>query len=83
MTQGMKISFVVWPDGRVDENSLTIYGEETARRAFCASYLPEKWFGREAVNYAARSLWEGASKQGFRSYTIEIGEDGKPKIERV
>lgn len=81
MPQGVKISFVTWPDGRVDDGSLTIAGERTARKLFCASYLPEQWFGRGTVDYVVDSLWNGAREKGFRSHTITIGKDGKPVLE--
>ncbi|MFA7335062.1 MAG: hypothetical protein WC130_12340 [Kiritimatiellia bacterium] len=79
MAQGTEISFVVWPDGRVDDRSLTLCGEHRAREAFIASYLPEQWFGNSS-SYVADTLWKGAREKGFRSYTIEIGADGKPKL---
>ena len=79
MAQGTKISFVVWPDGKIDDHSLTICGEHSARVAFIMSYLPEQWFGNSSSS-AADTLWRGASAKGFRSYTIEIDADGKPKL---
>jgi hypothetical protein len=78
MPQGTKISFVVWPDGKVDEQSLTVSGERFARESFIASYLPERFFGKAPRDYIADRIWDGAREKGFRSYTIEIGIDGNP-----
>jgi hypothetical protein len=80
MAQGTRISFVVWPDGRVDDRSLTLCGERIAREGFINGYLPEEWFGRSSRSYIADTLWRGATEKGFRSYTIEIGADGKPRL---
>jgi hypothetical protein len=82
MAEGTKISFVTWPNGQVAGESVTIHGKEGAIRGFVESFLPEEWFGREHFSYASRSLWEGARKKGFRVHTIEIGEDGKPTLEK-
>lgn len=79
MAQGTQISFVVWPDGEVDGRSLTVGGERIAREAFISGYLPMQWFGNSS-SHVADTLWRGATERGFRSYTIEIGEDGIPKL---
>ena len=78
MPQGTRISFVVWPDGKIDDRSLTICGERIARESFIAGYLPEQWFGRDSRSYVADTLWRGAAEKGFRSYTIEVDASGKP-----
>lgn len=80
MPQSTKISFVVFPDGKVDEQSLTVSGETMARERFIAGWLPERFFGNAARGYAAGQLWRGAWEKGARSYTIEIREDGEPAL---
>jgi hypothetical protein len=81
MPQSPKISFVVWPNGEVDENSLTVSGETIARERFVSSYLPEQWFGNTSRGYVAGTLWRGAQDKGFRSYTIKINKDGVPVLD--
>ena len=81
MPQGTSISFVVWPDGKVDGRSLTISGERIARQRFVDSYLPEEWFGRISREYVADTLWKGARDKGFKCYTIKVGADGVPELE--
>lgn len=78
--QGPKISFVVFPDGKIDEHSLTVSGETIARERFIAGWLPERFFGAAATGYAAGQLWRGAHDKGARSYTIEINKDGQPVL---
>lgn len=80
MPEGPEISFVTWPDGKVDERSLTVCGEQIARHRFVGAFLPDEWFGGNAVRYAGDALWNGARARGFRSYTIKIGEDGQPSL---
>ena len=82
MPQGHAISFVTWPDGRVDENSVTVCGQRIARQRFVDSYLPEEGFGNSSREYVADTLWKGARDKGFRSYTITIGKDGVPQLEK-
>lgn len=72
MTQGTAISFVVWPDGKIDDRSLTVNGRRRARELFVWSYLPSEWFGTDSPSYVADTLWRGAELKGFRSYTIVI-----------
>lgn len=79
MPQGTKISFVVWPDGKVDGRSLTLFGERFAREWFIRDAIPQHWFG-DIDGLVADRLWHGAKAKGFRSYTIEIGKDGKPTL---
>jgi hypothetical protein len=67
MPQGTKISFVTWPDGKVDGRSVTLHGETMARENFIATYLPEEWFGRVPTGYVTETLWKGARDKGFRS----------------
>jgi hypothetical protein len=82
MTQGTTISFVIWPDGKLDENSLTVAGQKIARERFIAGWLPERWFGTPAIGYVTDTLWRGAYDKGLRSYTIEIDKDGKPVLQK-
>jgi len=74
-----KISFVTWPDGKVDDASLTVRGEVVARQRFVNQWLPEQLFGGHR-GYVADDLWRGAREKGFRSYTVEIGEAGEPRL---
>lgn len=80
MPQSTKISFVVFPDGKVDEKSLTVCGEEIARQRFIAAWLPEETFGKEISGYAFDSIWRSCQTKGCRSYTLEIGADGEPRV---
>ena len=82
MPQSTTISFVTWPNGNVDENSLTVCGDIIARERFVAGWLPINWFGSRAIGYAVHSLWDGAREKGFRCYTIEIGADGEAKVQK-
>jgi hypothetical protein len=77
--ESREISFVTWPDGKVDHKSLTVAGEQLARHQMILQWLPEDWFGAVSA-YQADQLWQGMRKKGFRSYTIKIGEDGKPAL---
>lgn len=79
MAQSNKISFVVWPDGKVDERSLSIFSEGHARANFVRSYLPSDYFG-DVNEYLTERIWQGCHQKGFKSHTIEIGEDGKPVL---
>jgi hypothetical protein len=76
--QGTRISFVIGPDGELDENSLTHFGEQTARRAFISRHLPGEWVGHSSQ--IVDDLWQCARRKGFRSYTIEVAADGKPTL---
>lgn len=80
MPQSTKISFVVFPDGKVDERSLTVCGEEMARQRFIAGWLPADTFGNSLSGYALDALWRGCREKGVRSYTVEIAEDGTPRL---
>jgi hypothetical protein len=81
MPQSTKISFVVFADGKVDEGSLTVGGEEIARHRFIAGWLPSHIFGSlPNAGYSMDRIWQGAHEKGARSYTIEIGVDGEPKL---
>jgi hypothetical protein len=80
MPQSTKISFVVFPDGKVDERSLTVCGEELARRRFISAWLPEETFGNEISDYAFSSMWRSCQTKGCKSYTLEIGPDGEPSV---
>lgn len=80
MPQSEKISFVVWPNGEIDGNSLTISGERIARERFVRSYIPEQWFGDKAGSYVTDTLWRGAQEKGFRCYTIKLDKSGQPVL---
>jgi hypothetical protein len=79
MPQSCEISFVTYPDGKVDEKSLTVCGETIARQRFVSAWLPERFFGPSS-SYALDTLWRGAREKGARSYTIVIGDDGQPSL---
>ena len=81
MAQSTVISFIVWPDGKIDERSLTVSGERIARQRFVDSLLPEEWLGRTSREYIADTLWKGMREKGFRSYTISIDKDGTPQLD--
>lgn len=79
--EGPEISFVTWPDGKVDGRSLTVCGEQMARSQFVGQWLPADWFGEYAVSHSVTdTLWRGAKEKGFRCYTIKIDKDGKPSL---
>lgn len=77
--EAREISFVTWPDGKVDDKSLTVAGERIARERMIAQWLPADWFG-PVTGYQLDGLWRGMSEKGFRSYTIKIGKNGEPEI---
>lgn len=79
MPQAEKISFVVFPDGGVDENSLTVSGQTMAIERCINAWLPEKFFGKGLDGYEAQGLWRTMSEKGFKVYTIEM-QDGKPVL---
>lgn len=79
--QGDKISFVVFPEGEVDEKSLTVSGERIARERCIAGWLPERYFGNALTGYAAAGLWRKMQKKGFKSFTIKMGTEG-PEIDK-
>jgi len=81
MAQSQNISFVIWPSGQVDSRSLTLHGKRAAIEGFIRAYLPSEYFG-EASGYVADTLWRSARDNGFRVYTITIGKDGKPVLEK-
>lgn len=79
--ESREISFVTWPNGKVDDRSLTGAGSRIARQQMINQWLPVEWFGKAVTGYLADQLWSGMREKGFRCYTIKIGEDGKPIIE--
>lgn len=79
MPQSCEISFVTYPDGQVDEKSITVCGERIAQRRFVSAWLPDRFFGPSS-DYALDSLWRGAAEKGARSYTIVIAPTGEPKL---
>ena len=79
MAQSHEISFVTYPDGQVDERSITVCGERIAQQRFVSAWLPERFFGPSS-ELALSTLWRGAAEKGARSYTIVIGKDGEPKL---
>jgi hypothetical protein len=81
MPQGQKISFVVFPDGEIDQASLTISGERVARQQCIASWLPDRYFGNSVTGYIADTVWREMQDKGFKSYTIRMDKDGKPVAE--
>ncbi|OYU91937.1 MAG: hypothetical protein CFE29_03570 [Bradyrhizobiaceae bacterium PARB1] len=78
--ESREVSFVTWPDGKVDNASLTVAGEQMAREKMINQWLPAEWFGRAVTGYVADTLWRGMTEKGFRSHTIKIGEDGLPAL---
>ena len=79
MAQGEKISFVVFPDGKVDEKSLTISGERMAVQRCINAWLPERYFGSGVEGLFADRIWRQMQDKGFRAYTIQMVE-GAPAI---
>jgi hypothetical protein len=79
MPQSREISFVTYPDGQVDERSITVCGERIAQQRFVSAWLPERFFGPSS-ELSLSSLWHGASEKGARSYTIVIAANGEPKL---
>lgn len=77
--EAKEISFVTWPDGKVDDKSLTVAGEQIARQRMIAQWLPADWFG-SISGYYLDGLWRGMTEKGFRSYTIKIGKNGQPEL---
>lgn len=43
-------------------------------------WLPEHTFGTKLSGYALSELWRGCREKGCRSYTLEIAEDGTPRV---
>lgn len=72
--QSKEISFVTWPDGKVDDKSLTVAGEQHSRAKMICQWLPEDWFGKAPSGYVLDSLWRGMSEKGFRVWTIKIAD---------
>jgi hypothetical protein len=79
--ESREISFVTWPDGKVDGHSLTVAGERVARERMITQWLPTDWFGDHVTGYVADTLWRGMRDKGFRSHTIKIGADGEPSLD--
>ena len=82
MPQSENVSFVTWPNGQIDQNSLTVAGETMAKRQFLNYFLPEQWFGEadKVMGWTAiDGLWRAAQSKGFRIYTIRV-KDGQPEI---
>jgi hypothetical protein len=77
--QSCEISFVTYPDGKVDEGSITVCGEMISQQRFVSAWLPDRFFGASS-ELALSSLWRGAAEKGARSYTIVIAADGEPKL---
>ena len=80
MPQGDTISFVIFPDGKLDEQSLTVSGRQIAIQRCIGAWLPERYFGRAPSGYVADSLWKEMREKGFKVYTIKIGPDGSPIV---
>jgi hypothetical protein len=78
--EGDTISFVTWPDGRVDGRSLTVCGKRDAKKGFVDGFLPKEFFGTYSADYVADTLWRGCQDKGFKVHTILI-KDGKPILE--
>lgn len=79
MSESYEISFVTWPNGKVDENSLTVGGERIAKARIVQSWLPTQWFG-SIDDYKLSQLFLGMENKGFKVHTIVIGKDDEPKI---
>jgi hypothetical protein len=84
MPQGTKISFVTWPTGEVDGESITLAGERAAIRSFVQTFLPSKFFGPLGDLYVVglEGLWKSAKDRGFKVHTIAIAKNGEPTLER-
>ena len=73
MAQGKEIRFVTWPDGKVDEATVNIYGQSWAIQAFIQTFLPHRWFGDVGtISWGSSMLWQNAKKNGFKVHTIEV-----------
>jgi hypothetical protein len=81
MPQGTKISFVTWPTGEVDQESLTIAGEGQAKAGFIAHFFPHRLFG-DVGPAAIDALWRAARDHGFKVHTVSIAKGGEPTLER-
>lgn len=77
--ESIEISFVTWPDGKVDGASLTVCGETMAIQKFIAGWLPEQWFGDGLSDWHARELFRKSENKGLRVVTITM-KDGEPRI---
>jgi hypothetical protein len=78
--ESREVSFCTWPNGKVDDTSLTVAGEQISRQRMINQWLPTDWFGKAVTGYMADQLWAGMREKGFRSYTIKIREDGQPEL---
>lgn len=82
--ESKEISFITWPDGKVDGASLTVAGERLAWAQFIQQWLPTDWFGPDALRYSALdSLRDGARKKGFKAWTVTLSvADGALSVEQ-
>lgn len=80
--ESREISFVTWPDGKVDGGSLSVVGRGHAIEKMIAQFLPSQWFGGSVVGYQAERLFDGMRQNGFRVHTIKIGDDGTPTLDK-
>ena len=80
MTESPDVFFITWPDGKVDEGSLTVTSAEIAKQRFIATYLPERYFGKLSwlTGYALSRIWEDMQEKGFKAHHIRM-VDGKPE----
>lgn len=78
--ESREISFVTWPDGKVDDVSLTVAGESIACERMIGQWLPPDYFGTAVTGFQASTLWRGMQSKGFRVWTIKIGKDGQPML---
>jgi hypothetical protein len=81
MTENHNIYFITWPDGRVEQESLTVVSAEYAKMGFISSYLPERFFGEKMnwlTSYVIGGIWSGMQEKGFRCHHIKM-IDGKPE----
>lgn len=82
MPEKEQISFVTWPDGRVDDKSVCAGPPMGARRAYVAQWLPEAFFGNALESYSVLdALWRKANEKGARVWTITLKRDAEGNLE--
>lgn len=79
MAQAHTIYFCTWPDGKVNEASLNIYGERWSQEAMVRQWLPVRWFGKELPGDVVHWLWRQLADNGFRCHVIRVPERHEPE----
>lgn len=77
---GVKVWFVIWPDGKMFEKTQTSISESHAIEVAIRIFLPDRFFPEldmGTLGYGiVATMWRSMQKAGFKCHCIEVNATG-------